>query len=71
MKIVITVISVFYFIFLSFSKYPIEVFDCSSTKFNDFPLEIKEECVRLWQEEMYDIMKKLLEIEKRHSYTEV
>lgn len=51
-----------------FSK---EVYDCSSNKFNEFPVEVQQECIRALEEELNDLIRKQLEENAKKTLIEV
>jgi hypothetical protein len=48
-----------------------EIYDCSSSKFNEFPREIQQECIRALEEELKDLIRRQLEESTKKSYIEV
>ena len=48
-----------------------EIYDCSSSKFNEFPREVQQECIRALEEELKDLIRRQLEENAKKTLIEV
>jgi len=48
-----------------------EIYDCSSSKFTEFPRDVQQECIRALEEELKDLIRRQLEESTKKSYIEV
>lgn len=47
------------------------VYDCDSTNFAEFPLDVQEECVRILENELRDLIKEQMEKNAEKSFTQI
>jgi len=48
-----------------------EIYDCSSSKFKEFPREVQQECIRALEEELEDLIRRQLEENAKKTLIEV
>ena len=52
-------------------RMPDRIYDCSSTKFNEFPDEVQKECIYQLQEELMELIQQRMMEESKKKYIEV
>ena len=52
-------------------RIPDRIYDCSSSKFSEFPDEVQEECIQQLREELIELILQRMQEESKKKYIEV